>query len=250
MPKRYRNRKIEIDTISYGGYSENVAAATLYLDRETLEYSAEYAGCTYTPKDAADVKRQVEDAMRATNAVAWQQLLTVRWGSAKPSYMAGRQYGNFVYAREGRGAFSFRFERGLYAYFPDGKLRSCYWDCPPGNRIINARTWTVRWEGGPGATQRVEVENSYGRKELRTVDAPITMPRFTPPVRGLDYQSHVENTMYLPYSEDVWNGLTKLVEATTQLNDRLAALLSTPEGHARLAAAALPFALPAPTPTA
>lgn len=236
MPtKRYRNRHLEIDTIALGGYDENVAETKLMLDRETTTYWAEYAGTRIEDKDAEAVKRQITELLRGANTVTWQGYIEVTWSGTHQSRGAWGDRGCYAGDREGAGSVSFSFERHLYARFPDGKLRRCYWGCPPEHRLINAHAFTPKVYV-PGEVEKKIKDRYYEMKR----------GEFVPPCRGADFQGNAENRVYLPHSDDLWHGLTLLVDATKQLSERLAELLGTTEGHARLAAAALPFALPAP----
>ncbi len=226
--KRYRNRHIEIEQITIGGYHATVATTTLWLDRESKLYWAEYGGEKIEDKDPDEVKRRITENMRAANDVTWQTCIEISWQEEGMSSIFGiGERRSYAVRDAGVGSMQFSYKRFLWAPFPDGRIRVIeHTDCEPRHYLVNARLISERvWkpDSKPGARE-------FGE--------------FNPPCYGADWQGNKDAKVFLPYSEEVWTGLTLLVEKTRELSARLATLLGTTDGHAKLAAAAMPFALP------
>lgn len=228
----------EIKTVTLEGASGGLASSVLYLDRNTTTFFADYAGEHYTGNDAASVERTVREAMRASLSVTWRECISVSWGE-RSSFDHSQQG---VGENNGGAQFRFSFSRFLWARFPDGKLRKLeHWDYrtrPNEDKLSAAHTFHPNWMGGPWPRSLYATSGPRGE---------VTAPEFDPPCRGREAHSNVEAPhMYLPYSDEMWLGLSLLTDQVVLLSKRLADLLGSTEGQARIAAAYGVLALMAP----
>lgn len=116
----------------------------------------------------------------------------------------------------GDGFIGLTIRRDIYAKLPDGTYREANWGAPEGAEITWARP--LNWSGGG---------------------------EFNPPCKrpGYSYSGDGSN-FYLPYTQELWDGLEELRNKITALRKQLELMLLDPSGLAQIAALSNALLLP------
>lgn len=179
----------------------------IFLDRNELDFFADFGGQTLRDGNAKSLQRRVWMAIDAAIRLDWQPVIEVREMRpfATPSHgFVGFEAGRFLWTRRHNGTLA-----------------------------------RVEW-------RNKDVTDKYAYAKTMTHRAKM-VEEFDPPYRDCAGRAVV---IYLPYTDELWNGLQELERAILILKARLTDLLMTEEGRARLAEVgqAMLKALPAPGP--
>lgn len=232
----------------------------LMLDRNTLEFFFEWQGETFKSKDAAELKEKAADIFKANRALDWTPLIEVEvLHNNKPGSAA-----------QDRPSADCRFVISRYyvAVSQKKKIKRVGWDVgegAPEQREEREETFEAWHKPGLPVETRMVVHESkaeirmaraqdwhnYGTNDIQEIvnqTRQFPLP-YTREVSRKDRAWYPGNNpkAYLPYSEEMWQGLIKLQEAIRNIAEQLDGLLLSGAGHemiaqvgARLMLAALP----------
>lgn len=157
----------------------------LRLSKAKMTFQAEYGGQTYTSKDGAEVKKQILDAIEESHRLTFQPVIEVE--------VARKSYGSIYYERANFGA-GLAIGISRFHFSQEGTLRKLSWDDHERNNITRLKKWCPSgWKG--------YAEN------------------FTLPFSRPNQLSYGNDSYYLPYTEETWEGLqhiVTLIEAAKQ----------------------------------
>ncbi len=164
----------------------------LRLNKGTMTFEAEYAGITYKSKDGAEIRKQILDEIERSHQLTFYPVIIVEL--EEPRYW-GRSY-------QARAGGVLLVARRHY-YSSDGVLRELSWEDHAAGKVDRLKRWNpVGYKGKPG-------------------DFALPYMVSKPTTTSSSYY-------YLPYTDEVWDGLQEIVKVIKQARDRLAVLLSAP----------------------
>lgn len=178
----------------------------LYLDRNTLEFTAEVAQEPLRYPSIEALRNAVHEAVSKLDDLDWKPIIHLR--SGEDAFWGGRH----------RNRVSFEFTRFYLAKAPDGTHRECHWDLG------------TKFDGS--AYSRTEVCKVWRGWDSRA-------PEFNPPCNPV--QNHFRGIapdtcqIFLPYTDATWAALEALDAMLLTLKGRIADLLFVPENAALLA---------------
>ena len=188
----------------------------IMLNRNTLEFYAEYEGDRIEARSAQEVKQQVEDLVRGGLTAEWQPVLKVQVTTPR----------DYAMYEDVQGSLGIKFRRYWVGFTPTGKTLQCEWNTPAAERRSAAKKYTelVR----PNEVERIDF-------------------RSLPAVKHEGSSWHQgSDTYFLDYTEEMWAALNAIVAQLEKACDTLEQLLGTEEGRDRVmqvGAALLPAVL-------
>jgi hypothetical protein len=212
--KRYR-KSIQVDTVTYKPAG---ITASIYLDRNTLTFYADFMDQHFSSTTAEEVKTQVYQVMVRVADLVWQPVIEVE--KLSPFHGGNAPFVGFV------------VDRFYVARRHDGTYAKVQWHRPiPMTGISSADD-----DDGQGNWLQWS-ETFYWTKDQGEFNPPTFFDR-----------AGDRGRYYLPYTDPLWEGLQHLQQAIGELDDRLDGLLGTPEGLKALATIGrhLLLALPEP----
>lgn len=183
---------------SIGEYDEREThtRVELFLDRNTHEFFANFAGTRYESNSKGELIGHLQKAIRASLNIEWKSLIEVR--RLEPAHYS---FGD----RSADPAFvGFRLNRYHYGQLADG-------------------TWVaVQWQ-----TQdhlRIGLRRNFGWERNK---------EFNPPC-SIQGHAGLSDTFYLPYDEVSWMALNQLVENIRAVRRTLDGMLASEDGIGQL----------------
>ena len=180
-----------VDFITHARTGVKVA---LRLDKKNMVFQAEYGGQTYKSKDGGEVRAQTLKAIEESHQLTFQPVIRVE--------VARGNFGSVYHSRAelgvGLGVAITRF------YFSqEGELRQLTWEDHKRNNVTRLKRWMP-----PGFKGKPE--------------------EFTLPFSRPNRLSYGSDHYYLPYSEETWEGLQRIVKNIETAKDHLNAFLVDP----------------------
>lgn len=186
-----------VDWITHDRTGVKVA---LRLNKKTMKFQAEYGGQIYESKDGAEVRAQVLAAIEKSHKLVFQPVIRVE--------VAHGSFGGVYPSRANYGAgLALAITRFYFSW--EDELRMLSWEDYERNNVTRLKRWMPSgFEGKPGE---------------------FTLPFFRP-----NRLSYGGDHYYLPYSEEVWEGLQHIVKLVEAAKGRLDAFLGGPGVIAKL----------------
>lgn len=176
------------------------AKVALRLNKKTMEFQAEYGGQIYGSKDGAEVRAQVLAAIEKSHQLVFQPIIQVQ--------VARGSLGSMYFSRADFGAGLALAITRFYISRED-ELRMLTWEDYKRNNVASLKRWMPSgFEGKPG--------------------------EFTLPFSRPNRLSYGSEHYYLPYSEQAWEGLQRIVKLVETARGRLDAFLGDPGVVAKL----------------
>jgi hypothetical protein len=193
----------KVDTVSDRRVGIDVP---VYLDKKTMRFSAEFGDFKICDADGDKVRRAVMAAIRERAELPWTPVIEAYQSQNTISTV---RYGREVplHLRENMGL---EIERFYVAQKFDKRWIRVDWDVESDQRIMRARGW----DNAPkGDEIKYSTHNEYEAFTTR------------------------HSTKVLPYSDDLWTGLTGVIDGMKHIREIVKGLLGSEEGVKRLIAA-------------
>jgi len=170
----------------------------IYLDAESLTFSATVAGEIISGKDGKDVERRVWRAIEASMELDWQPVIEVH--TLHPFAVTDEDF------------VGIEIDRYYVAVRKtDGRLLEARWSTDGQATFADAKTFG-KWNPTSEGEWKLPCNDGNGRPSL------------------------MDGTLYfMAYTEDLWAGLEQLIAAIRALRARLDTLLATADGQAMIA---------------
>jgi hypothetical protein len=175
---------------------------SLCFDKNRADFCFVLGGTTFRKPSIEELRRLAHDQILATHDLQWQPIITVN--QLKPFACQERSFVGFTLDRS--------------------------WIAKKANDDWVEHRWEEELEEGDPIP-----DQEKARKDWISEAHYFAGRDFTLHVLSADWQ-HDENRYHLPYTDNVWANLLRIVDQIEVLRDRLNALLTTPEGLARLEA--------------
>lgn len=190
----------------------------------------------FAGKILEDVRSQLKKAVEEGTDIKWIAILEVDTESS---------IDNTVKVAQGRGG-GFSIVKAEWADQTDNGKNHInidyerYWVAWVGNKWMKCNQWQApdKTNKGHGVDRRFLMTEWYA---MAKENGDVTFPFEKPASRYEDGP-----TLYLPYSQSLWDSLVVVGVRLGELSDRLNTLLSTEDGRARLESATTGLLLPAP----
>jgi hypothetical protein len=203
MPRKLKDQKMgEIKDEHLG------LAVDLMMDRNArpIKFFALFNGERIEDTVSTQVESKVRDAFRAASNLKWERVISVQ--PLNPFHYDGDRY-NCSY-------IGFRIYRFVAAVRADGKVLRHNWI---EGWVDEQYTETLSHNYIIGGAEVMWRDRNAGAWKLPTSNNSST--------RGFEH--------YLPYSDELWEGLNQMIKAIHELRERLDAMLGSPEGNAYIA---------------
>lgn len=201
MPSRQYRKPIQVDTVTYKPAG---ITTSIYLDRNTLTFFADFMDQHFSSITAEEVKTQVYQTMVKVADLVWQPVIEVE-------KLAPFQGGKTPFV-------GFLLDRFYVARRYDGTYAKVQW-----HRSVPMTGISSADDDGQGNWLHW-AETFYWTKDQGEFNPPTFFDR-----------AGDRGKYYLPYTDPLWEGLQHLQQAIGELDDRLDSLLGTPEGLKALA---------------
>jgi len=160
----------------------------LRLSKTTMTFQAEYAGKTYTSKDGKELKEQILDFIEESHQLTFYPLILVTM--SKPYRTSDTDL---------RGHLTLDAER--FYFSKEGELRKLAWEHHESGHVHKLRLFQPRDFQGKAS-------------------------EFALPYTYRSDYSYGNHSYYLPYSQEVWEGLKKIAQTIQKAESDLNTLLA------------------------